>query len=222
MSLISAKGSEVNFNNKVDLKKVYIRLKENEGVRVRVLGLTDYVEYKAHSDFSNKVYTQPCVEPLGTPCPLCIASKSGVEGFDGLYPKKRYLFAFADIDTGELRVWDCSKGQAKDLLAQIKEYADDIADIAFNFKRTGQKTETSYKLNPILKMKGDDQEKFDKFNDVKVEMSFFESVLVPRTEKMMLDILNDAGFPMMDYFPNYTSEEVAEGTPEATDDTQQF
>lgn len=214
MSLISAKGSEVNFNSKVDLKKVFIRLKENEGVRVRVLGVTDYVEYKAHSDFGNKVYTQPCIEPLGTACPFCIASKSGVEGFDGLYPKKRYLFAFADIDSGELRVWDCSKGQAKDLLSQIKEYADDINDIAFNFKRTGQKTETSYKLNPILKMKGDDQEKFDKFNDVKVEMSFYEAVLVPRSEQLMMDVLNDAGFPMMDFFPNYTKEVAGEGTDE--------
>lgn len=215
MSLITAKGSEVTFNSKVDLKKVYIRLKENESVRVRVLGVTDYVEYKAHSDFSNRVYTQPCVEPLGNSCPLCVASKSGVEGFDGLYPKKRYLFAFADIDSGQLRVWDCSKGQAKDLLGQIKEYADDIADIAFNFKRTGNKTETSYKLNPILKMKGDDQEKFNKFDNVKVEMSFFESVLIPRTEKMMLDILNDAGFPMIDYFPNYIADVADEGSDEA-------
>lgn len=206
MSLVTGKGSEINFNGNVDLKKVFIRLKENEAVRVRVLGLTDYVEYKAHSDFALKVYTQPCVEPTGKPCPLCIASKSGVEGFDKLYPKKRYLFAFADIDTGELRVWDCSKSQAKDLLGQIKEYADDIEDIAFNFKRTGNKTETSYKLNPILKMKGDDVDKFHKFDDVEVELSFFESVLVPRSEKMMLDILNDAGFPMADFFPEYTPE----------------
>lgn len=210
MSLVTGKGNEINFNSKVDLQKVFIRLKENESVRVRVLGLTDYVEYKAHSEFNLKVYTQPCVEPTGHTCPFCIASKSGVEGFDKLYGKKRYLFAFADIDTGELRVWDCSKAQAKDLLGQIKEYEDDIQDIAFNFKRTGNKTETSYKLNPILKMKGDDVDKFHKFDDVAVELSFFESVLVPRTEQLMMDVLNDAGFPMGEFFPNYTKtgEEV--------------
>lgn len=207
MSLVTGKGSEINFNSNVDLKKVYIRLKEGESVRVRVLGLTDYVEYKAHSEFNLKVYTQPCIEPTGAECPLCKASKSGVEGFDTLYPKKRYVFAFADIDSGELRVWDCSKSQAKDLLGQIKEYADDINEIAFNFKRTGNKTETSYKLNPILKLKGDDVEKFHKFDDVEVELSFFESVIVPRTEQLMLTVLDEAGFPMGDFFPNYVKAE---------------
>ncbi|GAB6153688.1 hypothetical protein JCM17380_24380 [Desulfosporosinus burensis] len=218
MALVTGKGSEINFNSNVDLKKVYIRLKENESVRVRVLGLTDYVEYKAHSEYALKVYTQPCPEPNGQPCPLCVASKSGIDGFDKLYGKKRYLFAFADIDTGELRVWDCSKSQAKDLLGQIKEYEEDIAEVAFNFKRTGQKTETSYKLNPILKMKGDDVDKFHKFDDVEVELTFFESCLVPRSEKMMLDILNDAGFPMAQYFPNYTPE--GEQAAPATEDDQ--
>lgn len=217
MSLVTGKGNEINFNSNVDLKEVFIRLKDDESVKVRVLGLTDYVEYKAHSEFNLKVYTQPCIEPTGKPCPLCIASKSGVEGFDKLYPKKRYLFAFADIATGKLRVWDCSKAQAKDLISQIKEYKDDINDIAFNFKRTGNKTETSYKLNPILKMKGDDVDKFYAFDDVEVELSFFESCLVPRTEQLMMDVLNDAGFPMNEYFPNYTKS-GEEGAPNTEDD----
>lgn len=209
--MITAKGSDVNFNSKVDLKKAYIRLKENESVKVRVLGLTDYVEYTAHSDFNNKVYTQPCVKPMGTPCPLCIASKSGLEQFTNLYGKKRYLFAFGDVESGEIRVWDCSKSQAKDLLSQIKEYAEDISETMFNFKRTGQKMETSYKLNPVLKLKGDDLEKFHMFDDTDVESEFFEAVLLPRTEKMMLDILDDAGFPMADFFPEYIRE-LAYGT----------
>lgn len=215
MSLVTGKGSEINFNN-VDLKKVYIRLKENEAVRVRVLGLTDYVEYKAHGDFNLKVYTQPCIEPMGSTCSLCTASRSGIEEFSNLYAKKRYIFAFADIDSGELRVWDCSKSQAKDLLGQIAEYSDDINDIAFNFKRTGNKTETSYKLNPILKLKGEDVDKFHKFDDETVEMSFYESVLVPRSEKMMLDILNEAGFPMSEYFPEYSEEAHTENSNQPT------
>lgn len=205
MSLVTGKGTEIDFN-KVDLKEAFIRLKENESVKVRVLGLADYIEYKAHSDFNNKVYTQPCVAPNGTPCPLCLAGRAGIEQFKGMYAKKRYLFALADLATGKLRVWDCSYGQAKDLLGQIAEYKDDIAEVAFNFKRTGQKTETSYKLNPILKMKGDDVDKFHVFDDMEVEMGFYESVLVPRSEKMMLDILNEAGFPMGEHFPNYEEE----------------
>ena len=220
MSLITGKGSEVQFTDNVDLSKVYIRLKANETVKVRVLGTDDYVEYKAHGSFSHKVYTQPCIAPNGVECPLCIASKSGVEGFDALYPRKRYVFAFGDIETGEIRAWDCSKNQAKELLSQIKEYEDDLGDIAFNFKRTGNGKETSYKLNPILKMKGDMVDKFHKFDEEEVPLSFFESVLVPRSEKLMKDVLYQAEFPMTDFFPDYVKpEDRAEGntdTPEGT------
>lgn len=213
MSLITARGQEVEQSinqKKVDLKSVFIRLKEGDSVKVRVLGIHDYVEYKAHGSFAHKIYTQPCIEPLGKECPLCVASKSGEEGYDVLYAKKRYLMAFADLDKGELRVLDLTKGQAKKLIAQIKEYADDINDIAFNLKRTGTKTETAISLNPILKLKGDDVEKFAKFDDMAVEDSFFESVLVPRSEQMMMGVLKESGFPVIEFFPDYV-EEVSEG-----------
>jgi hypothetical protein len=213
MSFISGKGSEINFND-VDLKAVFIRLKDGESVKVRVLGLTDYIEYKAHSDFNNKVYTQPCIVPTGAVCPFCVASKAGIEEFKGLYAKKRYLFALADLNTGKIRVWDCSYGQAKDLLGQINEYKDDINEVAFNFKRTGAKKDTTYKLNPILKLKGDDIEKFHNFDDVEVEIDFFESCLVPKSEQLIMDVLNDAGFPVIKHFPNFvaTADKPAEGT----------
>jgi hypothetical protein len=214
MSLILAKGTDVNLAGDVDLKTVYIRLKENEAVKVRVLGLTDYVEYKAHSDYNNKIYTQPCIAPTGCDCPLCTAGKSGLEQFKNLYPKRRYLFAFGDLATGKIRVWDCSYGQAKDMLSQIKEYADNINEVAFNFKRTGSKTETSYKLNPILKMKPAEVEQFEALEGVEVGVDFFESVLVPRTEKLMLDVLDDAGFPVTQYYPNYVREVEGEAKAE--------
>lgn len=217
MSLISGKGSDINFNDKVDLKEVFIRLKDGESVKVRLLGTTDYIEYKAHSDYNNKVYTQPCIAPLGTDCPFCTAGKSGQEEFKGLYAKKRYLFAFADVTTGKLRVWDCSFGQAKDLLSQIADYKDDINEIMFNFKRTGSSKDTSYKLNPVLKMKGDEVEKFHAFDGQTVDMAFFESCLVPKSEQLMKDILNDAGFPVKDHYPDYVpTSEQTEGTADET------
>ena len=209
MSLVSAKGSDINLNSNVDLKKVFIRLKDGGSEKVRVLGLTDYVEYVAHTEFNLGIYTQPCIAPTGKPCPLCIASKATEDGFDKLYARKRYLFAFACLETGDLKVWECSKGQAKDLLGQIAEYAEDINEVAFNFKRTGTSTETSYKLNPILKMKGNDNENFHNFDDVEVEMAFFESVLVPRSEDMLIDILGKAGLPLAKYFPEYKPEAPA-------------
>lgn len=209
MSLITARGSQVEENlnaKKVDLSKVYIRLKEGESVKVRLLGINDFVEYESHGSFDLGVYTQPCITPTGQKCPLCTASKAGIEKFDVLYPRKRYLFAFGDIATGEVKVWDCSKGQAKTLLATIKEYEDNINEIAFNFKRSGTKVETTYTLNPILKLKGEDEEKFNSFNGVTVEDSFFEGVLQPRSVEMMLDVLNNAEFPVEEYFPNYVAK----------------
>ncbi|OAA90888.1 hypothetical protein [Clostridium ljungdahlii] len=220
MSLVSGRGSQIRFGGDVDLKTVFIRLKQNESVKVRVLSVNDYVEYLSHGSYAHKIYTQPCVAPNGVECPLCIAAKSGVEGFDALYVKKRYLFAFADLEMGSIRVWECSYNQAKDLLSQIKEYEDDINEVAFNFKRTGTGTETSYKLNPILKMKGDLKDKFDKFEGGEVELSFFDDVLVPRSENMMLDVLSEAGFPMSEFFPNYLSKEVREVNNAANDEEE--
>lgn len=203
MGLITARGNQVKESvnkQKVDLTKVYYRLKQGEGVKVRLLGTTDYVEYKAHSSFTHKVYTQPCVGVTGAECPLCTASKSGIEDFEALYPRKRYLFAFGDLENGDIRVIDVSKNQAKKLIADIEEYADNIGEIAFNLKRTGEKTDTTYSLNPILRLAGGDAEKFDSFEGVVVTDEFFNDVLVPRSFEMQVEILKEAGFPVEEYF----------------------
>lgn len=201
--------------NKVDLKKVYIRLKEDESVRVRVLGTFDYVEYLAVGDFNLGIYTQPSLRPLGKRDAFDevmeivkdLDDDHELAPFKRLYPKKRYVFAFADIDTGEIRVWDASKTQAKKVIKQIEEYKEDIHEIAFNFKRTGTKTETSYDLNPILRLKGDDQEKFDKFEGEEVSDEIFNTVLVARTFEQQVEALKSAGFPTEEYFGDTSSSE---------------
>lgn len=203
MSMFTARGEQAKENanrEKLDLAKVYYRFKAGEGAKVRVLGLVDYVEYKAHGSFTHKVYTQPCVGVAGRECPLCDASKSGIEGFEELYPKKRYVFVFGDLETGTLKALEVSKNQAKKLIADIEEYADDINDIAFNLKRTGEKTDTTFSLNPILKLKGDDVEKFESLAGMEVTDQFFNDVLMPRSYDMQVDILKEAGFPVEDYF----------------------
>lgn len=231
MSLVQGKGSEIDFAPEVDLKKVFIRLKDGEDIPVRVLSINDYVEYKAHGSFEHKIYTQACVAPLGEDCPLCRAAKSGIEGFDALYPKKRYLFAFVDLTDGTTRVWDCSKNQAKDMLSQIKEYEDSLDEVAFKLKRTGNKTDTSYKLNPILKMKGAIADKFHEFDDAdEVPVDFFEAVLKPRSTNFMKTILQEAGFPVLKFYPDFvpdnptesTGTSESEGAPAPTDDDIPF
>lgn len=220
MALFTARGQQVKENinrQKVDLSKVQIRLKQNESVKVRVLGLNDYVEYLAHSSFQHKIYTQPCVGVTGANCPLCTASKSGIEGFDALVPRKRYIFAFGDMESGEIKILDVSKNQAKKLIADMEEYADDINDIAFNLKKVGEGTSTGYSLNPILKMKGNDQDQFDAFEDVEVTDEYFGSVLVPRKEELQVKILHESGFPVEEFGMELPEDAEGKGTTEDTE-----
>jgi hypothetical protein len=221
MSLFTATGEQAKQSaskKNVDLKTAYIRLKENESVRVRVLGVTDYVEYKSHGDFNLGIYTQPCLTPMtGELDPLCVAANSGIEGFDKLKAKKRYIFALYDIDMKAIRFWDCSKTQATKMIGDIEEYADNISEIAFNFKRTGTKTETVYSLNPILKLDEKGKEGFASADEVQVEMKDFEAVLIPRTVEQQIEALRQAGFPVDEYFSDVKATDV-EGDENPTDE----
>jgi hypothetical protein len=206
MSLLTARGQDaVNSatQKKVDLKKVYIRLKDGESVRVRLLGITETTvgEYKAHGDFNKGIYTAPCISPMGVECPYCVAANSGVEGWDGFYARKRYLILFADIDTQSIRVWDASKQQGEDMLNLLEEYAESIDDMAFTFKRTGSTAQdTSYNLIPILKLDAQGKEKFAQAGELEVPVNFFDQVLIPRSTEQMIENLKKAGFPVQDFF----------------------
>lgn len=202
MSIFTARGEQVKESinrQSVDLSKVRMTLKSGQSRKVRLLGVNDYVEYKAHSDFQNKIYTQPCISVLGKECPLCIAHKSGIEKFEGLVPKKRYVFAFGDMETGTVMTLDVSKGQAKKLISSIEEYKEEINELAFNLKKEGEKTETAYILNPIIKMKGNDQEQFDALEGIEVTDEFFSTVLSPRSEELMIKVLAEADFPVAEF-----------------------
>ncbi len=197
---IKRRGSEVDATinqKKVDFKKQAIRLKENESIRVRVLSASDYVEYDSHGSFNNGIYTQPCA---GTDCPLCVASKHGGEDFKDLYIKPRFMFAFADLDTGEVRFWDGSKNQAQAVISQIQEYKEDLGEFAFNFKRTGSGTGTAYTLNLIPRLKKEDEPKFRQFDEEVVEDEFFDAICTSKTPKFIVKLLKEAGFPVEDHF----------------------
>lgn len=217
--LFTAKGrqAEESANKQnLDLKKVYIRLKEGESVRVRLLEVNENTvrEYMAQGEYNLDIFTQPDISPLtGEPSPLTVAAKSGIEKFKNLYLKKRYLIVFADIDTGELRVWDASKTQGKDMLDLLNEYADSKDEIAFTLKRTGVKKETKFNLIPIMKMKDEDKEKFAKFDEVVVESALLDNVLIPRTAEQQIALLKDAGFPVADFFDVKDEESKADEEP---------
>lgn len=229
MGLISKRGQEVKDTvnrDDIDLKKVYIRLKDGQSIKVRLLGVQDYVQYKAHANgFNFGIYTQPCLAPTGVECPLCKAYEHDKEEYKDLRPSNRYLVAMADLEEKMIRVWDCSKTQLKNLIAQIEEYEDMITDpdeeVMFTFKRTGTKTSTSYTLSPIMNKKQKDslREAYHSFDDKEVEDSFFEGCLVPRTESIIMNALKQAGVPVNEIFPDYVFEETTDdGSVEPVDD----
>lgn len=213
-NMFTARGQEAKESaekKKLDLKNTYLRMKSGDSVKVRVMSPVDYVEYLAHSSFTHKVYTQPCVSVIGQECALCTASKSGIEGFDALYAKKRYLFVFADMQSGELKVLDVSKNQAKKLISDIEEYKDDLDTLAFNLKKVGEGTNTGYSLSPIVRMKDADQAQFDACADLEVTDEYLNTVLTPRTLELQVRTLKEAGFPTDEFFPHVVLED-SEGT----------
>lgn len=220
-SIFTARGQEAKQSiekKNVDLKNVYYRFKSGEGAKVRVLSTFDYVEYLAHSSFTHRIFTQSCISVLGEECPLCKASKSGIEGYEALSPRKRYVFVFADMVSGELKALDVSKNQAKAIIASIEEYGEDINDLAFNLKKVGEGTNTGYSLSPIIKMKGDDLTQFEKCGGLTVEDSFFETILSPRSIELQVGVLKESGFPTDEYFPNVILEDRKDLTPEEQED----
>ncbi|MCY8796279.1 MULTISPECIES: hypothetical protein [Bacillus subtilis group] len=213
MSVITARGDQAKENankGKVDTKKIYLRLKDNQAHKVRVLGVKDYVEYNASGDYNLGIYNQPVAESS----PLLVAHAKGGEKFNGLYKKQRYTFVFGSIETGELVAIDVSKNQAKTLISGIEEYAENIKEIAFNLKRTGADTSTSYGLNPILKMKPEDKVNFDKFEGVTVEPEFFDDILQPKDDKFLAKLLNEAGFDVATHLPHIQLDEEEAGQKE--------
>ena len=88
---------------------------------------------------------------------------------------------------------------------------EDGDEAVFTFKRTGNKTETTYTLQYVPKPKVAELEKFHEFDGKTVEISDFESVLQPRTAELQVSVLKEAGFPVEEHFPEIKLEK-AEGT----------
>lgn len=180
---------------KLDYKKIKINKdlkKAGDSIRVRLLSNEDYTTYEAHGSFDKGIWNTPCIDPEGTGekrCLHCEASK--LEKFKDLKATTRFLFAFYDIDMELVRYIDVSYGQGGTLMDDIEEYEESINDVAFVLKRQGEGTKTAYKLSPILKLKGDDQGKFDKAEGVAVEDNFFEKALyIKSTNQMAIDLEN--------------------------------
>lgn len=213
MSIILGRGEDAKkaIEGGIDLKKAFIRLKAGESIKVRILTPYDYVAYKAHGHYANGIYTQPCIKPAGERCLLCEAANydgdlvekddKGNSVWKPLYAKKRVLFAFVDLEENELRVFDATRSQADGLISTIEEYKDDLDSIAFTLKRTGDRQDTTYTLNPIMPKKMKDiQEVFDKWDGKTVSDELFLEALQARTTEEQAKELQKAGFPVKEVF----------------------
>lgn len=220
MSIFTARGEQAKQSiekKNVDLKTAYYRLKGNEAPKVRILSAMDYVEYLAHASFTHKVYTQPCVAVAGQECALCKAAKSGIEDFDALTPRKRYVFVFGDLATGTLKALDVSKNQAKALISAIEEYKEELGELAFTLKKVGEGTSTGYSLSPVIKMKGDEPAQFEALTDLAVTDEYLNTILQPRSLELQVGVLKEAGFPVDEYFPHVKLQDN-DLTPEQQED----
>lgn len=200
---IAKKMMERGADNKIDFKKAFFRLKPGENRKVRIVSSQDFVVYKAHTHFNKGIFTQPCISPAEERCLFCEASnfkeKESVEGdkeWESLWARKRVLFAFVDLEEDLIRVFDATKNQAETLMAAIEEYVDDLDEVAFTFKRIGEKNDTSYSLSPILKLKAELKDIFVKWEGQTIETTLFEQLLQPRTTEQQAMELQKAGFPI--------------------------
>lgn len=206
MSVITARGAEAKAGaekERLDTSKIYLRLKDGDSHLVRILSVTDYVEYNAVQDWDNGIYSQP----VGADSPLLKAHKEGGETFKNLFARKRYAFVFASVETGQLVAFDASKNQAKNLISTIEEYAENIGETAFTFKRTGNGTSTVYALNPKLKMTAKEKEVFDTFEEQEVELEFFEKILQPNDDKFVVKLLADIDPTIVSLFPEISLDD---------------
>src|SRR5699024_670390 len=137
------KAKESAEKERIDTSKIYLRLKDGDSHLVRLLSTEDYVEYNAVQDWDNGIYSQP----VAPDSPLLKAHAEGGEPFKNLFTRKRYVFVFASLETGELVAFDASRNQAKNLIGTIEEYEENIGEEAITFKRTRQGTSTSKSLH---------------------------------------------------------------------------
>lgn len=212
MSIITGKGKDIKKNikkpnegEKIDFKKVKVNKslnKEGDSIRVRLLSDQDYTTYESHGSYGNGIFTTPCTNPKdheGNPlvkdgrCLYCEAVEKGYEVED-LKSKTRFLFAFYDIDMEMVRVLEVSYNQGTSLIDDIDKYEEDLNDFAFELTRKGSGTKTSYALSPVLRMKGEVKEAFDKAEGKTVDAELFEKILYVKTLNQQAVDLENSGF----------------------------
>lgn len=169
----------------VDFKKLKIKLKDGDSIRVRIPNAFNYDYFNCHESFNAKIYPSPCRKDRGE-CAYCQALELSeklpseyaqlAEDLKELKLKTKWELVFYDIDEGLLRVLTVAPKHAKALVQVIEEYEDALDSYAFKLSRSGSSTDTTYSLTPILKLNNSDAEKFKKFEEIELTDDFVERV----------------------------------------------
>ncbi|UJF36589.1 hypothetical protein [Paenibacillus hexagrammi] len=213
MSILLSKGSDTLDNSEKgganSGKKVgFIRLKNGQSVRVAFIAdraepenvVFASAEYLNHGDFEQGVHSHPCIHALGEGCHSCDVkvprSRRFVIPFVLL---DKYVNGKTTVEAGTVGVLDVSKKQYNTIKAAVKDYliADEddgtiaLFDMAFKLAKTGEKTESSFAISPILKLKGEDKEVVEATKEVELEEDFFELALRIRTNDQLKEMLKN-------------------------------
>jgi len=245
MSIFVKKGKEVTQEEQtVDRKKVLRFLKSGDSIKVAILSAEDFGEYLQHGGFtlSNKyqVYNMPCLKHQGKPdlydkaVPLMYqdaeeAEKAGDKQkaeelrllAGELRAKKRMLFGFVDLSTGEQIVVDVTKGQGENLVDTILEYEDSITEMPFLLEKKGSKANTVVSLSPIVNMKkltATEKANFEAVKGTQFDQTLFEKIFYVKPEEQQIQDLIKIGFDVSRIGVN---AEAAKAAQDATEEQPQ-
>lgn len=82
------------------------------------------------------------------------------------------------------------------MLGVIEKHSAIISNCAFNLKRSGSRFNTEYLLNPVSKLKQEQQIIFDKFNNTVIKREFFHAIFKVKSYDQQIEELKKAGFPV--------------------------
>src|SRR6185312_6532247 len=111
--------------------------------------------------------------------------------------KQRFAMGFFDLTSGEPIIIDVSKAQAQAIHGVIKKYEKRLGKLAFELSKTGQSTQTTVSLAPVLDFDEDltdaQRANFDKA-PAEFDMSLFDGLLFEVDNATQIGYLTQVGF----------------------------
>lgn len=112
--------------------------------------------------------------------------------------KRKYLLAFANLETGEDIIVDLTPKQKEGVIAVITKYAKKLDKLAFELSKTGESTGTVVTLSPLLDFDEDltekERENFAKAGEKPFDFAEFDNTLYVADEEEQVKNLVIAGF----------------------------